>query len=186
MTSNVSELDAFRENSKQYNDALKKGREQGAYKISYTDITGKVHNMYYDGARYTDRENSMYKATNSKYKLSGTYEAEFKPPASWGNNQSYSEGAIHQKRVKELLTTLDKTKSQNGANRVRKSLEGVKNTIQKQIDTANYQISQGKTPSVDLPSLKKAMGDTNRAIETAKKKAKSSPVIGSGGRKTKF
>lgn len=102
------------------------------------------------------------------------------------STQSYTEGAIHQKRINQLMDSLEGTRSKNGAQRIVKSLENVKNTIQTQIDTATFQISRGQKPSVDLPSLKKAMGDVNRAIATATKRMNNSPSVGSGGRKTKL
>lgn len=42
----VSPLMAFRENSKQFNNALKEGRTRKASIVEFTDITGKVSKRY--------------------------------------------------------------------------------------------------------------------------------------------
>lgn len=101
------------------------------------------------------------------------------------NNTSYSEGAIFERNVNNLMTRLDSTRSRNGAERIVNSLENTKRNIQTHIDTANFQIRQGNRPSEDLPSLKRAMGAVNRAITKARRKVNSSPSVGTG-RATRF
>lgn len=123
-------------------------------------------------------------ATCSSSTSGGVPNIQMTPPPR--SNTSYSEGAVFEKGINSLMTKLDNTRSANGAQRIVNSLENTKRNIQTHIDTANFQIQQGQTPSEDLPSLKRAMGTVNRAITKARRKASNSPSIGAGGRPTKI
>ena len=97
-------------------------------------------------------------------------------------NNAYSEGAIFSKRTSDLLEQLENTRSQNGATRVLNALEREKTNIQSHIDVAQFQLSQGRQPSEDLPSLMKARGEINRAIKKAQGEVKRKPSVGYGRR----
>lgn len=74
----VSPLTAFRENSKQFNNALQEGRTRKASIVEFTDITGKVSKRYWNGATYTDRSSSLFEK-----EFKGTYKVSFKKPKEW-------------------------------------------------------------------------------------------------------
>ena len=69
-----SVLEIFRDDARQLNEARAEAQRRGAAVLEYTDHTGKKHREYWDGARFTDRPNSM----EAKYgRRSGTYTAQY-------------------------------------------------------------------------------------------------------------
>ena len=76
----LSPLQAFKENARQFNEALQEGRKRNAQIVEYKRIDGKTERRYWNGARYEDRPSQMYQNTGGKYKTEGTYKAEFKMP----------------------------------------------------------------------------------------------------------
>ena len=76
----LSPLQAFKENARQFNEALIEGKKRNAQVVEYKRIDGKTERRYWNGARYEDRPSQMYQNTNGKYKTEGTYKAEFKMP----------------------------------------------------------------------------------------------------------
>lgn len=76
--SSVSPLTAFKENAKQFNNALQEGRKRKASIVEFTDITGKVTKQYWNGATYTERSRSLYEK-----EFKGTHKASFKKPKEW-------------------------------------------------------------------------------------------------------
>jgi ribosomal protein S16 len=97
-------------------------------------------------------------------------------------NSVYNEGAIFSRETNKLLEQLENTRSKNGATRVLNALEREKTNIQSHIDIAQYQLSQGRQPTENLPSLMKARGEINRAIKKAQGEVKKKPSVGYGRR----
>ena len=99
MTNNaifVSPLTAFRENSKQFNNALKEGRTRKASIVEFTDITGKVSKRYWNGATYTDRSNSLFEK-----EFKGTYKVSFKKPMYNGKDKDGNIIIRYERQVKQ-------------------------------------------------------------------------------------
>lgn len=77
----MSPLEAFKENARQFNEALQEGKKRGAHIVEFKGITGQTVKRYWTGARYEDRPSSLYEKSNTKYKMGGgTYKAEFRMP----------------------------------------------------------------------------------------------------------
>ena len=77
---NVSPLTAMREDAKQFNDAKREAQANKAAEIQYTDINGKEHKLYWDGARYQDKKSAMAQRYSG---MTGTYKKKFKKPKEW-------------------------------------------------------------------------------------------------------
>lgn len=71
----LSPLQAFKENAKQFNFALQKAKENKASIVEYTDITGKTARRYWNGATFVNRKSALYEKERQ-----GTYKAKFKMP----------------------------------------------------------------------------------------------------------
>lgn len=78
-----SALAAFKENARQFNEALQNGKKNKAAIVEFTDITGKTTKHYWDGAAYRSRPNSMYNSLNNK-DMTGMFKSDFKAPKEWG------------------------------------------------------------------------------------------------------
>ena len=74
----MSQLEAFKENARQFNEALEEARKRNAAVVEFTDITGKTFKRYWDGARYSDVKPSGALRSGT----SGTYKASFTVPKS--------------------------------------------------------------------------------------------------------
>lgn len=77
-----SNLEAFKENARQFNQALQDARKAGAAVVEFKTITGSTVRRYWNGATWGDRPSSM-EARYGK-KRTGTFKAKFKAPKSWG------------------------------------------------------------------------------------------------------
>lgn len=77
-TGRISYLEAFKENSRQFNAALQRARDEGYAQLQYTAITGQVINRYWNGATFTDRKSSLYESLNPKYKRKGVLKVKFR------------------------------------------------------------------------------------------------------------
>ena len=78
--SELSPLQAFKENARQFNIALQEARKRNAEIVEFKRLDGKVERRYWNGARFEDKPSLMYQNSNDKYKTSGIYKAEFKMP----------------------------------------------------------------------------------------------------------
>lgn len=76
----VSDLQVFRENAKQYNQAKINGKKNKALVIEYKNVLGGTNRLYWNGATYSDRQSTM---GMQKTEFSGTYKAKFKKPKEW-------------------------------------------------------------------------------------------------------
>lgn len=75
-------LEAFKENSNQFVQALKEAEKQGALEFEFTDMTGKVFHRWWDGAKFVDRKVSQ--SMERRYgKRSGTFKSSFRKPDDW-------------------------------------------------------------------------------------------------------
>lgn len=72
-----SPLDAFRENARQFNLARIAAKEAKASILEYTDIEGRTHKRYWNGAAFTDRASSLYEREHS-----GVFKAQFELPGN--------------------------------------------------------------------------------------------------------
>lgn len=81
-----SELEAFRENTRQYNLARIAAKEAKASILEFTDITGAIHKLYWNGATYTDRASSLYEREHS-----GVFKAQFEMPQNTTPNAGQSQ-----------------------------------------------------------------------------------------------
>jgi hypothetical protein len=77
--SGMTPLQAFKENAKQFNEALKKAQSEKASVVEFTDITGATVRRYWNGATFVDRKSALYTKAY-KGKIQGTYKANFKMP----------------------------------------------------------------------------------------------------------
>ena len=78
-----SPLEAFKENAKQFQDAIKEAISAKAAILEYTDITGAVVRRYWNGAMFVDKKPSgIYEKFYKSH--SGTYKKKFKAPPLWG------------------------------------------------------------------------------------------------------
>lgn len=83
----ISPLEGFKENARQFNDAIQAAGKEKAAIVGFTDIMGRTVRRWFNGAVYSDRKPSEQNIGGTgKYKRKGTYKAEFKPPKSWGKN----------------------------------------------------------------------------------------------------
>lgn len=70
---NMSSLEAFRENARQFNLAVQEAKKQKASVLEFTDITGTTYRRYWNGATYVDRKGALYEK-----EMQGTYKAQFR------------------------------------------------------------------------------------------------------------
>lgn len=77
-----SSLEAFKENARQFNDALNEATKQGALEVEFTDITGKTFHRWWNGGAWSDRKivQDMAKRYSKK---SGKFKSSFKKPKDW-------------------------------------------------------------------------------------------------------
>ena len=78
----VTALTAFKENAKQFNEAIQAAKSGSYSTLEYTDITGKTVNRYWDGAKFSDKKAALFEG-EGKYKRKGKLKVSFKPPKSW-------------------------------------------------------------------------------------------------------
>lgn len=71
--SGISALQAFKENARQFNEALQQGKIRKASVVEFEDITGNETKRYWNGATYVDRKSALYEKD-----MHGTYKARFK------------------------------------------------------------------------------------------------------------
>ena len=73
-----STLSAFKENAKQFNEAIQKAKAGKYYQLQYTDLTGKTVNRYWTGGNYSDRPSALYADRNRKAMPNGTLRLKFR------------------------------------------------------------------------------------------------------------
>ena len=71
-------LEAFKDNARQFNEALREGERRRAAVIEFTDISGKLNKRYWNGAAYVDRSSALYTGATGKNAVSGVYKSEYK------------------------------------------------------------------------------------------------------------
>ena len=104
-SSGMSALEAFKDNARQFNEAMREGERRRAAVIEFKDITGKVNKRYWNGAAYVDRSSALYTEATGRNAVNGVYQAEYK--TQW----DYRE-------IGERVNRLEKTyKNSTAANR---------------------------------------------------------------------
>lgn len=77
-SSGMSALEAFKDNARQFNEAMREGERRRAAVIEFKDITGKVNKRYWNGAAYVDRSSALYTGATGRNSVNGVYQAEYK------------------------------------------------------------------------------------------------------------
>lgn len=87
----IRAIDGWRENEKQYREAIQTAKDKKVAVIEYENIMGKTDKLWYNGATYSTRkprDENLIGGTG-KYKRTGTYRAKFKAPKEWGKNYDF-------------------------------------------------------------------------------------------------
>lgn len=68
-----SSLEIFKDNARQFNDALKKAQVAKASIVEFTDVTNTVFRRYWNGSTFVDRKAALYERERK-----GIYKAKYK------------------------------------------------------------------------------------------------------------
>ncbi len=70
----MSYLKIFRENARQFNEALATARKLGKAVVKFTDCTGKEYRRYWNGATFTDRARELHEDKYMRGELIAKFE----------------------------------------------------------------------------------------------------------------
>ena len=68
-----SDLELFKENARQFNEAIQNAKAKKAAIVEFTDMKGTTYTRYWNGATFVDRASALYEKDRK-----GTYKAKFK------------------------------------------------------------------------------------------------------------
>ncbi|MEG0165170.1 hypothetical protein [Anaerorhabdus sp.] len=78
MKKEVTNLEAFKENARQCNQAIIDAEKASASILEFRDITGKLFKFYWNGASFVEKSSALYENERN-----GVYYAEFIKPSYW-------------------------------------------------------------------------------------------------------
>lgn len=70
----MSYLEIFKENARQFNEALQKARQTGKAVVIFTDCTGQTFRRYWNGATFTDRRKELHEDKYMRGELIAKFE----------------------------------------------------------------------------------------------------------------
>ena len=70
----MSILEVFKENARQFNEALAQARKLGKAVVRFTDCTGAEIRRYWNGARFTDRQKELHEDKYMRGELVASFE----------------------------------------------------------------------------------------------------------------
>lgn len=147
-----SSLAAFKENARQFTEAKIKALKEGATRLEYTDITGKIVTFYREGSAWRNRPNSMEVGLRERNGIAEkTYKSKF---SGW----DYREAT---ERARQLEDGLEKRRSTRSINNLALSARQSIRAIDKELEH----------PDGNVARLKAAKYRLKKVVDKAGKKA---------------